>query len=82
MAGAGAAATSSRGDGCPANADAPSKTKQKKSKEARPGVLAGLARVVVDAAAFPSQSRDGAALRKLVKGLIFGAVDAARARRR
>jgi len=78
MGGAGAAA-SPRGDGCPANSNAPKKTKKKKSKEARVGV----SRVARSSRGpLPSQSRDGAALRKLVKGVIFGATDAARARRR
>ena len=60
----------------------PPKRRKRKSPRKRAPASRRDSRVVVDAAAFPSQSRDGAALRKLVKGLIFGAADAARARRR
>ena len=60
----------------------PPERRKRKSPRKRAPASRRDSRVVVDAAAFPSQSRDGAALRKLVKGLIFGAADAARARRR
>ena len=76
MAGAGAAATSSRGDGCPANADGPKKTKKKKSKEARPGVSAGLARssrrgrlpLAVAGRRRPAQAGQGPDLRRRGRG--------------